>query len=389
MGVWHNIFAVTARELRIWKHRPIYLIGSIGVIAFCAIFFLTFFTDGLPSDLPIGIVDNDRSSLSRNFIQQLDATQIGKTVMFEDFEQARLAMQSGKITSICVIPEHMYADVSANRRPVFTYYLNSMYFVGGALAYKDILTMINLTNGAVQRQVLRAKGVNEREIMGRIRPIDVDTHQIGNVYTNYGYYLTNIILPAVLELVIIIVLIYSLGAEMKYEVSPELMRTAGGSILDAITGKLVLYTTLFSILGIIIVTLLYHWMHFPIAGSIWYMILAIFLMVLASEAIAIFIIGCLPVPRLALSIGALYSVLGFSLSGFTLPIEAMPAWIQGWSAAFPIRHYYLFYVQEVIFGAGFAGWWQEVVHLLLFILLPLPVLGRLKGAYVNLNFPKN
>ena len=389
MGVWHNIFAVTARELRIWKHRPIYLIGSIGVIAFCAIFFLTFFTDGLPSDLPIGIVDNDRSSLSRNFIQQLDATQIGKTVMFDDFEQARLAMQSGKITSICVIPEHMYADVSANRRLVFTYYLNSMYFVGGALAYKDILTMINLTNGAVQRQVLRAKGVNEREIMGRIRPIDVDTHQIGNVYTNYGYYLTNIILPAVLELVIIIVLIYSLGAEMKYEVSPELMRTAGGSILDAITGKLVLYTTLFSILGIIIVTLLYHWMHFPIAGSIWYMILAIFLMVLASEAIAIFIIGCLPVPRLALSIGALYSVLGFSLSGFTLPIEAMPAWIQGWSAAFPIRHYYLFYVQEVIFGAGFAGWWQEVVHLLLFILLPLPVLGRLKGAYVNLNFPKN
>lgn len=389
MGIWHNIFAVTARELRIWKHRPIYLIGSIGVIAFCAIFFLTFFTDGLPSDLPIGIVDNDRSSLSRNFIQQLDATQIGKTVMFDDFEQARLAMQSGKITSICVIPEHMYADVSANRRPVFTYYLNSMYFVGGALAYKDILTMINLTNGAVQRQVLRAKGVNEREIMGRIRPIDVDTHQIGNVYTNYGYYLTNIILPAVLELVIIIVLIYSLGAEMKYEVSPELMRTAGGSILDAITGKLVLYTTLFSILGIIIVTLLYHWMHFPIAGSIWYMILAIFLMVLASEAIAIFIIGCLPVPRLALSIGALYSVLGFSLSGFTLPIEAMPAWIQGWSAAFPIRHYYLFYVQEVIFGAGFAGWWQEVVHMLLFILLPLPVLGRLKGAYVNLNFPKN
>lgn len=389
MGIWHNIFAVTARELRIWKHRPIYLIGSIGVIAFCAIFFLTFFTDGLPSDLPIGIVDNDRSSLSRNFIQQLDATQIGKTVMFDDFEHARLAMQSGKITSICVIPEHMYADVSANRRPVFTYYLNSMYFVGGALAYKDILTMINLTNGAVQRQVLRAKGVNEREIMGRIRPIDVDTHQIGNAYTNYGYYLTNIILPAVLELVIIIVLIYSLGAEMKYEVSSELMRTAGGSILDAITGKLVLYTTLFSILGIIIVTLLYHWMHFPIAGSIWYMILAIFLMVLASEAIAIFIIGCLPVPRLALSIGALYSVLGFSLSGFTLPIEAMPAWIQGWSAAFPIRHYYLFYVQEVIFGAGFAGWWQEVVHMLLFILLPLPVLGRLKGAYVNLNFPKN
>ena len=186
MGVWQNIWAVVRRELRIWRRRPVYLLGSIGTIAFCAIFFLTFFRDGLPHDLPIGIVDNDNSSMSRNFVQQLDATQLGKVVQYSNFEEAREDMMSGKITSICVIPEGMYADVSANRRPTFTYYLNGLYFVGGALAYKDILTMINLTNGAVQRQVLRAKGVNEREIMGRIRPIDVDTHQIGNVYTNYG-----------------------------------------------------------------------------------------------------------------------------------------------------------------------------------------------------------
>ena len=138
-----------------------------------------------------------------------------------------------------------------------------------------------------------------------------------------------------------------------------------------------------------LIILLYHWMGFPIAGSIWNMFLAIVLMVLASESIAIFILGCLPVPRLALSIGALYSVLGFTLSGFTLPIEALPPYVQGLAVAFPLRHYYLFYVQEVIFGAGFAGWWQEVIHLLVFLFLPLAVLPRLKGAFINQNFPKN
>jgi len=388
MGTWHEIWAVVRRELRIFRQRPVYLIGSIGTLAFCAIFFLTFFRDGLPHDLPIGIVDNDRSSLSRNFIQQLDATQLGRTVVYETFEQAREDMISGKLTSICVIPEGMYADVSANRRPTFTYYLNSLYFVGGALAYKDILTMINLTNGAVQRQVLRAKGMNEREIMGRIRPIDIDTHQIGNVTTNYGYYLTNIMLPGILEMIVIIIVIYSLGAELKYGTSRHLLRVSGDSMLNALAGKLIVYTLLFFSMGLTLVVLLYHWMHFPIAGSLWNMALAIFLLVLASEAIAIFIIGCLPVPRLALSIGALYSVLGFSLSGFTLPIEAMTPWIQGWSAGFPLRHYYLFYVQEVIFGAGFAGWWQEVIHLLVFLLLPLAVLPRLKKAFIYQNFPK-
>ena len=84
----------------------------------------------------------------------------------------------------------------------------------------------------------------------------------------------------------------------------------------------------------------------------------------------------------------LYSVLAFSMSGFTLPVETMPPYIQGLAEAFPLRHYFLFYSREVIFGTGFAGWWQEVIHLLIFLLLPSLVIYRLKGAYVRQNFPK-
>lgn len=388
MNFRQNIGAVVRRELRIMRNRPIYLLGSVVTVAFCAIFFLTFLKQGLPHDLPIGIVDLDNSSLSRNFSRQLDATQLGKVLKYDSFAEAREDMQSGKITAVCVIPAGMYADVQASRRPTFTYYLNGLYFVGGALSYKNILTMINLADGAVQREVLRAKGVNEDAIMGRIRPVNVDVHQIGNQYTNYGYYLTNIFLPGVLALTVVIILIYSLGAELKYGTSRHLLSTAGGSMYNALFGKLVVYTTLFSVIGLILILLMYDWMHFPIKGSIWNMFLAIVLLVLASESVAIFIIGLLPIPRLALSIGALYSVLAFSMSGFTLPVETMPPYIQGLAEAFPLRHYFLFYSREVIFGTGFAGWWQEVIHLLIFLLLPSLVIYRLKGAYVRQNFPK-
>lgn len=388
MNFWQNIGAVVRRELRIMRNRPIYLLGSVVTVAFCAIFFLTFLKQGLPHDLPIGIVDLDNSSLSRNFSRQLDATQLGKVLKYDSFAEAREDMQSGKITAVCVIPAGMYADVQASRRPTFTYYLNGLYFVGGALSYKNILTMINLADGAVQREVLRSKGVNEDAIMGRIQPVNVDVHQIGNQYTNYGYYLTNIFLPGVLALTVVIILIYSLGAELKYGTSRHLLSTAGGSMYNALFGKLVVYTTLFSVIGLILILLMYDWMHFPINGSIWNMFLAIVLLVLASESVAIFIIGLLPIPRLALSIGALYSVLAFSMSGFTLPVETMPPYIQGLAEAFPLRHYFLFYSREVIFGTGFAGWWQEVIHLLIFLLLPSLVIYRLKGAYVRQNFPK-
>ncbi len=389
MNNWQKIVAVARRELRIIRQRPIYLLGSVGVIAFCAIFFLTFLKDGLPSDIPIGLVDYDYSSTSRNFSQQLDATQLGKVVHYDSFAAAREDMNRGKISAVCVIPVGMNDDIQASRQPKITFYVNGLYFVSGALAWKDLLTMVNLTNGAVQRAAFRARGYNDSQIMGMIRPIDIDLHQIGNVTTNYSYYLTSVLLPGILEMIVIIVLIYSLGAELKYGTSRHLLQTAGNSIVTSLAGKLLVWTLLFSALGLILILLLYHRLNFPLAGSIWNMFIGIFLMVFASEAIAIFIIEMLPVPRLALSIGALYSVLGFSLSGFTLPIEAMPPYIQGLASAFPLRHYYEFYVQEAILGAGFAGWWKQAVYLLLFILVPLIGLTRLKRAYIHQNFPKD
>ncbi len=389
MTNWQRIIAVARRELRIIRQRPIYLLGSVGVIAFCAIFFLTFLKDGLPSDVPIGLVDYDYSSTSRNFCQQLDATQLGKVVHYDSFAAAREDMNRGKIAAVCVVPVGMNDDIQANRQPKITFYVNGLYFVSGALAWKDLLQMANLTNGAVQRQAFRARGYNDSQIMGMIRPVDVDVHQIGNVGTNYNYYLSSVLLPGVLEMIVIIVLIYSLGAELKYGTSRHLLQTSGNSIVTALAGKLLVWTLTFSAIGLILILLLFHRLHFPLAGSIWNMFLGIFLMIFASEAIAIFILEMLPVPRLALSIGALYSVLGFSLSGFTLPIEAMPPYIQGLAAAFPLRHYYLFYVQEAIFGAGFAGWWKQVIYLLIFILLPLIGLVRLKKAYIHQNFPKD
>ncbi len=388
MNNWQRILSVARRELRIIRNRPLYFMGSIGVIAFCAIFFLTFLDHGLPDDIPIGVVDEDYSTTSRNFCQQLDATQLGKVVHYDSFSSAREDMTSGKIAGVCVIPAGMNEDIQAFRQPKITFYVNGLYFVSGALAWKDLLTMVNLTNGAVQRGVLRAKGFNDSQIMGMIRPIDIDTHQIGNVTTNYNYYLSGILLPGVLEMIVILVLIYSLGAELKFGTSRHLMDTSGHSIVTALAGKLLVWTVVFSAIGFVLVMLLYHWLHFPISGSIFNMFIAMFLMILASEAIAIFILEMLPVPRLALSIGALYSVLGFSLSGFTLPLEAMPPYIQGLASAFPLRHYYLFYVQEVIFGAGFAGWWKEVIYLLMFLFVPLIGLNRLKKAYIHQNFPK-
>lgn len=374
------------REFGIIRRKPVFLLGSVGVMAVCCLFYLTFFKAGLPENLPVGVLDLDNSSLSRNFCRQLDATQMGKVIKYEDFTTARDAMQTGEITSLCVIPQGMNEEVNANRRPVFTYYVNTLYLIGGALSYKNILTMVTLTGGAVQREVLRAKGYSEDAIMGLIQPIVVDEHKIGNATTNYGVYLNNIILPGLLALSIVFVLIYALGSELRYGTSKELMETADGSMAAALIGKLLPYTLIYLVLGLGLDLLLFGVCRYPLNGSILNMMLAMVVFILANEAVAVTLVGLLPTLRYSLSIAALFAILGFSFSGFTFPVEAMPVAFQGVSCLFPLRFYYLLYVQEAMFGVGFAGWWQYIVFMLLFLVGPFCVCGRLKRAWLNQNY---
>ena len=383
-----QIIAVIRRELRIWAKRPIYILGTVVVMLFCTVFYLSLFKAGVPDKVPIGIVDLDGTSTSRNFVSQLNSTQLGQVVHFDTFAEARKAMQSGDITSVCVLPEGFDRDIQSQRQPTISFYINGLYFLGGSLAWKDLLTMVNLTAGAVQRKVLQMKGVAESQIYGMLRPVDIDVHQIGNATMNYGAYLANMMLPGMLQMVIVIVIIYSLGTELKYGTSRHLLEVAGG-IGRAVYGKLALYTLLFSAIGFTMEIILYKWMDFPMAGKLGNMLLAVLLMVLATEAVAVVIIGCVPVCRFAISIGSLYSVLGLSLTGFTLPIEAMPPVMQGFSYMYPLRYYYMFYIQEGIFASGFAGWYPYVCVLLLFLALPVFVLKRLEHAYIYQDYARN
>ena len=385
-----RILDIGRRELHLWTKRPIYLVGSLGVMLATALFFLTFFGKGMPEDIPIGVVDRDNSSTSRNFVQQLDATQLGRVVSFGSVAEARREMETGRISAYVIIPERFDEDVQAFRCPKMGVYVNAMNpVIGGALSYKDILFMVNLTNGAVQREVLRAKGVAENEIMARIQPMVIDAHNIGNAPTSYAYYLCNMILTGVLAMSIMLVVSYALASELKYGTSRELMALGGNSASLAVFAKLIPYTLLFTALGTILQLVLFGPLHYPLNGSIWAMILAMLLLVLAYEAIAVFVVSMVPTLRLSVCISALYSVLGFSFAGFTLPISSLPVALQGLSWLYPLRFYYKIYVQEAIFGTGFSFWWTSAVALLVFLLIPLLGIRRLGGAYVNQNYPRN
>ena len=181
-------------------------------------------------------------------------------------------------------------------------------------------------------------------------------------------------------LLIFMVTIYSIGSEIKNNTAKIWMRIANNNINIALTGKLLPQTVLFFIMAAFYNVYLYGYLHFPCNSGILPMLLAALLMVVASQAFGIFLFGLLPSLRLALSAASLWGVVSFSISGFSFPVMAMNPALQALSNLFPLRHYFLIYVDQALNGYPMSYAWESYLALLIFVMLPLFVLKRLHKA---------
>ena len=90
----HSIWNVAKREMQRLTSKPIYFFCMLIAPVLCVVFFLSLMQEGLPTNLPIAVVDMDGSATSRNLIRQLDAFEqtevVYKTATFDD---ARREMQ--------------------------------------------------------------------------------------------------------------------------------------------------------------------------------------------------------------------------------------------------------------------------------------------------------
>ena len=243
--IFRNIWAVIKRELKQMFARPLYMFASVGVMVLSTFFFLTLMRSGSAENMPVAVVDKDQSSISRRLIHEMQATpSIDIQLVTNSYPEAREAMQQGKIYGIFVIREGFYRDLVAFKRPQLDFYITNAYTVGGNTAYKQMLTMVNLTSGAFQREVLRKKGLPDDVIMHRIQPLTIEGHMIANPWGNYSVYLVSTILPGILGLICMMVTIFAIGFELKMKTSHAWLHTAGDNFAVALLGKLTPYKPL-------------------------------------------------------------------------------------------------------------------------------------------------
>lgn len=388
MTVFQRIKAISRREIRIYSQRPLFLFCLLIAPVICAVFFVTLMDKGLPTSLPAGIVDEGNTAISRTIVRTIDAMEEADlTVAYPSFTAAREAMQRGEIFSFFYIPSGTTEKALANRQPKISFYTNEAYFVAGSLLMKDFRTASELSGLALTRETLYARGATEDKAMGIIQPITIETHPLNNPTLDYAVYLNNILVPGILILLIMLSTSYSIGMEWKFGSQRKLYELSGRSSTIALAGKLLPQTLLFTFMFVFYDVYFYRIAGYPCNVPIWHMMVLGLVTVLASQAFGVFFFGVfLGQVRTSMCLCSLWGILSFSLAGFTFPVMAMSPFLRHLAWLFPLRHYYLIYVNQALDGYPALYAWTSIVALLCFILLPLAVLPRYRKAFLKYKY---
>ena len=379
-----SFILVFKRSVRQLASRRIYWLTMVVMPLFCMIFLTDLLREGLPIKAPAAVVDYDRSELSRRMIQSLNGAQMSRiTAVYDNIGDARQAMQRDEIYGFYLIPENFQSDLLSVRTPTVSYYTNMACYVPASLLYKNFTASALYAKADVLSGLLTDVGVDAEEIVPLLQPINIEVRGLSNPWLDYAVYLCNSFVPAIMQLMIFLTTAFAVCQEMKRVTSPLWLRLAKGSVIRALSAKLLPQTIGWQIMMLFMLWWFYGKNGFVMNGSWGWMILSEMMFVLACQGFALFVVGVLPNLRLALSVGALVGVLSFSIGAFSFPYESMYGSIGVFSWLVPVRYNFLIYIDQALNGIDVYYSRIFYVAYIVFMLLPLLVIKRLKRELLN------
>lgn len=372
------------RELLILRQNHIYRFCMVLFPIIVVFFFTSMLDDGVPTSLPVGVVDLDNTSTTRALTRRLDGMQMSHVAAhYPSVSEARKAVQQGDIYGFIYIPKGTTSNLLASRQPKISFYYSNTTLAAGSMVMKDLKTVSTLGSAALGQATMRAKGLTDKQIQTLLQPITVDLHQIANPWSSYNIYLTTVMVPGIIMLFIFLISTYSLGTELKFNSSKKWLEMADNRMFVALLGKFLPQTLIWLALVYGYEWYVFYHLGFPHLGGPWMLVLLGLIQVLASQGFGIFAFGLMPSLRMSMSISSLWAVLSISMAGSAFPVMGMDAPLQSLSWLFPLRHYWMIYQTCIFNGFPLVESWFHFAALAGFMLLPWLVIGKIKNAMLT------
>ncbi len=312
-------------ECRAVFTNPAILLTVFGGVLLYSFLYPLPYTNQIPREQQVVVVNLDGSQFSRRLEKMVDATpQVQLKARAYSLEEAEKIFVEQKLAGILVIPENFYRDLLQGRRPTLSYAGDASYF----LIYGTVLEGLASAGQTLAAEVKILRMVMSGEVLAQAAEqhsaIKLNIHPVFNPTMGY----VNYVIPAVFILILHQTLIMGVGILAGGQ-NEQRLQGRKGYWLEAAPWKLLLVRTTLFVAIYWLLCMYYFGFSFsfynvPHLADFTDLNILILPFLLATSLFGISLGLLLPRRELATLLVLLSSIPLIFASGFIWPVSAIP-----------------------------------------------------------------
>lgn len=321
----------------IFRDRAVFF--SFVIVAVLVSFLYTYlYSEETLQELPIGVVDDDHTSQSRQLLRMIDANSgVAIYSSYLNLSETKKAFQQEQIRGIIAIPSSFSRDLQRGEQPSISVYADASYM----LYYKQILTAAKVSatylNAGVEMKRTSAQGKLPSQVRDEAMPVSAKVVSLYNPSSGYATFLIPVVLVIIFQTTILTA-VGILGGTMREgnklrKIYPNSNSFWGA--LPIVMGKATTYLALSMAILLIILGIVMPLFGIPVRSSILSTMVFMVPFVLSIVFMGLCLLGFLHRREDAIMLIMYTSLPSVMLTGFSWPTVAMPEWLHAFSYIVP------------------------------------------------------
>ena len=288
-------------------------------------------------EVPVAVVDDCRSTTSREFIRKSDATADLKVISYcSDMEEARNIIHCHKAYGIIYIPAEFERTLAEGRQATINLYCD----MSGLLYYKALLSGCTMVSLDMNRdiQMVRLSGMSDREKEVMTMPIENEYVTMFNPANGFQAFLIPAVLILVLQQTLVLGVSMMAGTENERRRAGMILGHEYDNPITVLGGKALAYLLVYGFTATYVLCLVPWFFHMPQLWQLPTLVAFIVPFLLASIFFAISISFFVRDRESCFLLFVFVSVPLIFLSGISWPTSNMPAFWKILAQIFPSTH---------------------------------------------------
>jgi ABC-2 type transport system permease protein len=249
-----------------------------------------------------------------------------------------------------MLPHNLERDVFAGRRPEVVFFYNTQTLTTGNLTLRGVSAAVPTVAAGIRLSLRTAQGQPVDIAQADLSPIPVQVNPLFNPTLNYAHFLLAALMPALLQVVIVTTMAYTVGMDAETMHRLVILRRLGGGLWPAMAGKMLPYTLIFLVVLGLSDAVLFGVLDMPLRGERWILVVAGLLFILANQFIGVLLALFLRPVASAISVGTLIFAPSFGYMGIGFPRLAMNGFSYWWGELIPGTWYLTARIDQTIRG---------------------------------------